>query len=55
MKMPFVSKDKIKELRSSFRECIVVDRLNAVEWIFLCIILVFILVTLFYDDNAGMY
>ena len=55
MKMPFVSKDKIKELRSSFRECIVVDRLNAVEWIFLCIILVFILVTLFYDDNAGMF
>lgn len=55
MKKISIGKEKIKEWCGNIKECIVVDKLNAVEWMFLGVILAFILGTLFYDDNAGMF
>lgn len=49
------NKDLLKKHIVELKQSIVIDRLNKVEWIMLCIILAFIIITLFYDDNLGMF
>ncbi len=51
----YFSKRRVKEHIKSIKNDLVVDKLNAVEWIVLGIIILFILVTLFYQDNLGIY
>ena len=45
----------IKEHINQIREDLVVDKLNAIEWSILALILLFISLTLFYVDNLGMF
>ncbi len=50
-----INKRNIKEYIKRIKDDLVVDKLNAVEWIVLGIIILIILVTLFYQDNLGIY
>lgn len=50
-----INKRNIKEYIKRIKDDLVVDKLNAVEWIVLGIIIFVILVTLFYQDNLGIY
>lgn len=55
MKKLKFKKIDIKESLKNIKEDLVVDKLNAVEWILLGVILLLIVTTLFYGDNLGMY
>jgi len=55
MKKLQLKKINIKEACKNIKEELVVDKLNAMEWILLGLILLLITVTLFYTDNLGMF
>ena len=46
---------KIKEHIKKIKEDLVIDKLNAIEWTVLGIILLAIMLTLFYGDNIGIF
>ena len=46
---------RIKEHINMVKDELVVDKLNAVEWVLLGVIILLILITLFYQDNLGIF
>lgn len=55
MKKSGICKEKLLSKLKTFVDGIVVDKLNAIEWGLLAFILLAIFLTLFYDDNLGMF
>ena len=53
--MKKLKKPEIKKHIAEIKADLVIDRLNAIEWIVLACILLVVLVTLFYGDNLGMF
>jgi len=50
-----LKKINIKEHMAKIKSDLVVDKLNAIEWTILGLLLLIITVTLFYGDNTGMF
>lgn len=55
MKKYAIKKHDVRKCLKKLEHSVIVDRLNLVEWILLCIVLILITVTLFYDDNLGIF
>lgn len=55
MKNKVMLKEKINNSALMIKKNLIVDRLNAIEWALLCIVLIAVFLTLFYDDNPGMF
>lgn len=55
MKKIHWKKIDIKQMLKNIKGNLVVDRLNAIEWIVLSVVLLLITITFFYEDNIGMF